>query len=621
MHATIALPLIACTLASLGAATLNARDAQAAIRSEAIAGQQSLMAGVGQLRGITLDNAQARLTQAQYDFQAAASDFVLAGQRLNAEPSVKVASMVPALRRQIGTVRQLVSIGGRLASMGVAADQLGQRLLALTHQPSNPSAGETAARFLARSGPDIEALGRQLTSIARDAAALPSSGLGPDLSSLIVELQEKLAHLNDAWRGVSDTLDAVTYLLGIDGLRTFLLIDLDSAELRTAGGFIGSYGYIHIDHGRLDPLQLKPIETMREPAPAPSDRGYVAPPPPIAEHLYRGGLTLHDATWWPDFQASAAMIEKLLVRNEGVRVDGVIGINPAVISDLLRIVGPIRVGWLNATFTADNFELAGLLYTGVIRPPSGHQRKDVLAEIGSQLQQRLLNLPTDRLAALLDALQTACAARDLQMSLHGAAAMRLASAWHCDGSLVKTAGDYLLVTSAISGAKNNAYLLRTMTLHITRNPDGSLRHELSLHFLNRAPVAPPYFVPFYDDYLRIFIPAGSRWVATRGVWMEPAFAANSDGGYAEIDGWFRTRNNVEDVTLVYDVLASHAGMLTWQRQAGSSKDAVTVTLRQRTEKTWMFVLDQDKVIPLIDDSRSSHGLAAFMLQPAVRRWN
>jgi hypothetical protein len=582
----------------LGLATFDASTLYAGVR----AGQTALTDAASLSSGLTLENAHTRLPRAKADLAKARREFTRATDAYERDPLLRLAGLLPWSGDQAHATVGLAKLGADISAFGLRAVQVAQDGIALASQKSNRAVGERLADFVQVQGAAFKELDAELAAVKRDRAAIPSKHLVRPLRDAAAQLDGKLTRLDQNWQRLTSTLAAARFLLGIDHPRTFLVIDLDSAELRSAGGFIGSFGFLHIDHGKLGKLEFRDVYTLQEPLLKPADPGYVEPPQPIAEHLVAGTLTFRDAAWWPDFPTSAAMAERLLQRDEGTTVDGVIGIDPYFLSDLLALVGPVTVPFVHDTFDAQNFYIKSIFHSGLITPDRPHNRKDFLAYIGAEVQSRLLSLPADRVSELADTLQRACLRRDLQLTFHDANLQEAASLVPCTGALVHTSNDFLLVTSAMTLAKNNAWVGRSFSLGMAPGTGGYVRHRLTMNFVNQAPRTPSYgtyIAPFYEDYLRVFVPAGSRLVALEGQPLtELLLKPNSDGGYTEIAGLFRTIRNRYTLTIVYDVPSSRTGSLLWERQAGTGDDPVTIDTTGADAHPWASALDHDLRISL-----------------------
>ncbi len=588
---------VACLLLVVVSTGVDAWTAFRTVSSEARSGEQALASGLAELHGLSLETPGEKLTTARTHFREARQHFGRANRRVKRDPLLWLAGWVPLLGDQVAATKHLLNIGEQLSDFGERSMALAASASAMTRQKSSKAPGERLADFVQTQAPTVRSLDSEIAAVTRERHAVPSRRLLPEMKNAVNRLDEKLNRLEQGWKDVPTWFAAAQFLLGVDAPRTFLVLDLDSAELRSAGGFIGSFGYLHITRGKVDRIEFRDVYTLAEPRPPPGDLRYVEPPGPLARHLSPSSLGFRDATWWPDFPTSAAMSERLLKQAEGTTVDGVIGINPPFVAQLLGLVGPVRVPWLNDTFDASNFYVKSIFNSGLIPPPPGHQRKEFLGYIGNEVKDRLFALPGDRLPTVVKTVDDACLRRDLQATFHNQAAMAAVDRLKCQGSLLKTNGDFLLVTSAMSLGKNNAWLERAFNLKVTPGPPGFLRHELSMHFVNRAPSRSPYIAPYYEAFIRVLVPSGSKWVATNGGPLaEQSFVPSSDGGYAEMAGLLRTVRNVYDVTLVYDVPATHAGELLWQRQSGTAVDPVSVSVNLNKSQAWTFGLDRDRVL-------------------------
>jgi len=566
------------------------------------AGQTALTDATSVGSGITLENAPNRLARAKVDFVRAQREFKRAADAYQRDPVLRLAGFLPWIGDQTRAAGGLAKLGSDLSTFGVDAVAVAQDGVALTGQKSKRSLGERLADYVRAHEASFKRLDSEFAAVQNARADIPSKHLVGPLASAVGHLDGKLDKLGQQWGHVTTTMAAARFRLGVDHPRTFLVIDLDSAELRSAGGFIGSFAFLHVDHGKLGTLEFRDVYTLHEPQLKPGDPGYIQPPQPIAEHLFGGSLTFRDAGWWPDFPTTAAMLERLLKRDEGTTVDGVIGIDPYFLSGLLGLVGPVTVPFVHDTFDAQTFYIKSIYHSGLILPDRPHNRKDFLAFIGAEVQSRLLALPAGRLSSVATTIQRACARRDLQLAFHDPHAVKTAISASCTGGLIKTKDDFLMVTSAISLAKNNAWLARNFSLSMSPGADGFIRHRLTMNFVNQAPRKPSdgeYIAPFYEDYLRVFLPAGSQMVTTEGQPLKGMVVIpNSDGGYTEVGGQFRTVRNLYTVTIVYDVPSSRMGSLVWERQAGTGDDPVRVDVWRGSRPSQAFVLDRDLRISL-----------------------
>ena len=120
-------------------------------------------------------------------------------------------------------------------------------------------------------------------------------------------------------------------------------------ELRPTGGFIGSFGLITFDGGRLSDLTVNDVYTADGQL-----NGHVEPPLPIKNYLGEASWWLRDSNWDPDFPTSAKRAEWFLDKELGKKVDGVIATDLYPIKEILKVTGSVFLSDYNSTITSEN---------------------------------------------------------------------------------------------------------------------------------------------------------------------------------------------------------------------------------------------------------------------------
>jgi uncharacterized protein DUF4012 len=152
------------------------------------------------------------------------------------------------------------------------------------------------------------------------------------------------------------SLPAVLDLLGFNGRRIVLVEQVNPAELRAGGGFIGTVSLIHADGGRVALDRSLPVESFDycdaagclHPRRWPWQPGHVAPPPelagpPLPPYSPLTAWSLEDSGFYPDFASNATTAESFAGRLLKVRLDGVVAIDYYAVASLLDLTGPIDV--------------------------------------------------------------------------------------------------------------------------------------------------------------------------------------------------------------------------------------------------------------------------------------
>lgn len=227
---------------------------------------------------------------------------------------------------------------------------------------------------------------RQAEALAslRDAAARGRSGwVVPPLWDALDDLETRAeGYLSGAERGAG-AIDLVTAMLGYGGPRTYLVVLLNNAELRGAGGIPSAAGTLDAVEGRLTLGTFRHTVALRGPRP------YAQVPAP-ADFKRRFGLYGADTTFWtnttfsPDVPDVSLVAARAFRKVTGVEVDGAIVLDPRGVAALMPEDAAIDVGSEGTVVTRD--ELADYAYSTVYAELGGAERsrRRALLELGKK---------------------------------------------------------------------------------------------------------------------------------------------------------------------------------------------------------------------------------------------
>lgn len=192
----------------------------------------------------------------------------------------------------------------------------------------------------------IEALTPSVTraaaSITREQARLAELEeleLTFPFEDVVRELNGQLDRAASAATSVSTAFTLLPEMLGRDAPRRYLLMIQNNAEIRSTGGIPGSFAVLHADKGRVRMgLQGSAADIGIFPKPV-LRPGRDA----LAAYGTSQATDFRDTTFNPDFPSVARMAAAMLRESRGVRVDGVLSVDPVALSLLLRGTGPVPV--------------------------------------------------------------------------------------------------------------------------------------------------------------------------------------------------------------------------------------------------------------------------------------
>lgn len=308
---------------------------------------------------------------------------------------------------------------------------------------------------------------------------------------------------------------------GYQGPTTYLVVFQNSDEMRPSGGFIGVYGLLTVDDGRITGFSTEDSYNLDQRAVS-SKRP--ASPKPIAHYLGQPRFYFRDANWSPDFKESAQRLLRFYKEEGGTENPaGVLAIMPGAVKPMLALTGPITVN--DQTFTAENFTDA-LEYEVEInfaaRGVHRTQRKEIISEFGQELMTRLVALPLAKWPEVLRDVQMALEEKQILVYATDPATQEIAERENIAGRIASADADYLGVFDAnMFALKTDPYVPRAIFYRVVREKAGLMGYA---EIVYRYPVAGPFWkTKGYRSWTRVYVPKGSVLVEARGA-MEEEFS-------------------------------------------------------------------------------------------------
>lgn len=534
------------------------------------AGRAAIVKAEADLRSRSLAPAREALVAAEAAFARMGAELDALG------PLGAVARVTPFLRVQVRGADALADAGVEVARAGLRLTDAAQAIL---EPPEAEQPLSNAIRQLRVAQSALAAGGEALDSATARVVALDGSRLLGPLGSARRTLRERLVAAQATVSSGQRGLAALITFLGGDGPRRYLVLSQNPDEPRPTGGFIGTYGVLVADEGRLQLDQFEDIATWTRPRPAASVPASEAPSP------FRLGVaadrqTLGNVNATPDWPSSARLAMELWSRGGETPVDGVVSVLPAFLVRMLAVTGPVAVPGYGETVDATN--LVGRLdfYThGTVRPG----RKDFVGAVAESVLGRVLGLPGSSWVNLADAAGQAFGAREAMVYSRDPAVQAALGERRWDGALPETFGDFFYNGEFSYAAKNGRGLRRSFDHRVELRPDGSARITTKVTIANTEP-PDPAFNRDSLTYLTLYGPAGATLdpASSPGANPEPPVSGHP------ANGWFLAAapGAQASVTAVWEapsVLARQPGGsylygLWWVRVADHTGDVVNLTV-------------------------------------------
>ncbi len=172
---------------------------------------------------------------------------------------------------------------------------------------------------------------------------LPEPHIGK-VKSLMEKVTGPMAMAKSALSNINEMAPLLPQMLGDGGMRTYLLMAQQNAELRSTGGLAGSLGPLYVENGKISVGEFIPgaIDLGEEA----SLYGEVTAEED-ALFTNRMANRITDTNFNPDFPRVAHFAKGLYEAGTGQKVDGVIAIDPVFLQYLLSLAGGVDVAGIN----------------------------------------------------------------------------------------------------------------------------------------------------------------------------------------------------------------------------------------------------------------------------------
>jgi UDP-N-acetylmuramyl pentapeptide phosphotransferase/UDP-N-acetylglucosamine-1-phosphate transferase len=304
------------------------------------------------------------------------------------------------------------------------------------------------------------------------------------------------------------------YIFGADRPLTWFLAIQNPVELRATGGFLGAFGILRSERGRLRLERFDSNDKLPK----------VSSPPPAPQEFishydrFSARTTWSNVNMTPDFPTAAGVMAGMWKSGTGQDIDGVIAIDAVGLNHLLRVVGPVDVAPVGQ-ITADNF-LSLALNEAYIRFPQKENRATFLLEVGRVVWERLLtgNFPNPSL--LVNPLVESVSGKHLQIwsPEQLPRLQKLGIAGELDPS---EGSDFLMVVGQnAAGNKVDYYAHRRISYHVNLSNPADVRGRVAVQIENRSPPSglPQYILGPYlpndppglnRSYTSVFLPTAA----------------------------------------------------------------------------------------------------------------
>ncbi|MFN2218087.1 MAG: DUF4012 domain-containing protein [Anaerolineae bacterium] len=383
--------------------------------------------------------------------------------------------------------------------------------------------------------------------------ALEGEALSPRVARLVALTERYLPFLRTGVRAAQ----LAPELLGAEEARTYLILAQNDDERRPTGGWISGLGLVTVEQGQVTEARFSDswaVDNLNVP--------HEVPPEAMLRTLWAEIWLFRDANWSPDFPTSAQVAEDILLRDQGIAVDGVIAVDQRALQLLVGALAPLDVASSEAPVSGTN--VLAFIRESWAEPEAGvtlsegwsewvARRKDFMSDLVDAMLRKVQEQPdTVDLSQLAQSLWQGLQERHILVYLHDGAAAELLASQRWDGGILEVAGDYLQVVDANVGFnKVDPNVGRQIAYHVDLRDTARARAEAIVSYLNSSqrdvesclqgieslPTYEQRMEGCYWDYVRFYTKEGAQLRAAQREPVPPGsllsryrFAPVSDAG-------------------------------------------------------------------------------------------
>ncbi len=319
-------------------------------------------------------------------------------------------------------------------------------------------------------------------------------------------------------------------MIGHNGQRRYLLLFQNNTELRASGGFIGTYGIITLEKGKVKNIYIDDIYHLDVQSIGKLKNQM---PEPIKKYLKTEEWYMRDCNWQINFPDAARDCLSLyeqevknldnknpdnidIYNNNQGNIDGVIALNPDLVGEALKIIGDQEISGImfdGQNFTDDLQKAVELYYKE--RGVSHWDRKNIIRDLAKNILEDLKKANTYQYGKLTDLVIEKLENKDIILYSKNEELQNKLSSADWTGEVKNFNGDYImLVDSNLASFKSDQFIDRTVNYQLTKNKENNLIAKVFITYKHNGGFS--WNSTKYRDYVRLLVPLGSEFIKVTG---------------------------------------------------------------------------------------------------------
>ncbi|NCD00873.1 DUF4012 domain-containing protein [bacterium] len=375
--------------------------------------------------------------------------------------------------------------------------------------------------------PEIKGIKANLILINEKLSDIKLKGWLSPVSKKFESIKKEINYSINQLENIFYLVELSPYIFSPEKENNFLLVFQNNDELRPSGGFIGSFSVLRSVDNKYEIAESSDSYHLDMPV---KDTLDTSPPEIISKYLKTEKWFLRDSNWYPSWDDSATNI--LNIYDEILKAwpkdrdkpfvedfSGVISITPDVISDILKVTGPIAVD--GKLFTSENFhhELQYIVEISYVNEGiSSWDRKDIINDLINKLEDKIKYLSNQDFLKLFYTLSNSLEKKDILFYFKESYPQSIVSNLNWSGEIRKVEGDYIYINDAnLASLKTDAVIERSFKYSLSDKDieKDKLQAKLNLSYENTAEKA-DWRTSRYQSYTRIYLPINAENIEVNG---------------------------------------------------------------------------------------------------------
>lgn len=398
---------------------------------------------------------------------------------------------------------------------------------------------------------DLAVVGQELEYINPN--RYPEEFRGMAVRSKLLEAKNVLSQTSEVFASYRPILEKLPEIAGSTGERKkYLILFQNDNELRATGGFLTAYAVVFMEDGVVTPEKSDDIYEVDK-----KMTQKVAIPEQLGRYLTTEKYwNLRDMNISPDFKISMEQFFENYskIKGEPDNIDGIIAVDTHVLTDLIKVVGPIQVPGYG-TFSAeidpacDCPQIIHALSEIITRPTPylREDRKGILAPLMQGILSKLYSSPRTYMAQLFEVGLKDVSGRHIQVYFfnpdHQAAAEAINAAGRMIAPTVEGSDFLAIINSNLGGAKSNLFIDYSVTQEISAPSNGRIQKNVEITYKNNRhgdncnlEAGLLCLNSTNRDWTRLYVPLGTELVDAQG--FNEAAQVYEENGFTVIEGFF-----------------------------------------------------------------------------------